>query len=112
MDINISLSPYSNHIERGDRWITKATELYKVKQAILQLEHEHKKLLAELKELSDNTNSRGGNLVFTRSERLGSVQYKDIPQLKGVDLNPYRGAPVEMWKLDVVLEVKNSGQEN
>jgi predicted phage-related endonuclease len=34
---------------------------------------------------------------FTRSLRKGNVDYSKIPELQGVDLNPYRKEPIEAW---------------
>lgn len=58
----------------------------------------------QLKDLSQGVDSKGGGYIFACTYRKGSVQYKDIPQLKGVNLEQFRGQEVETWKL--TMEIK------
>ena len=37
--------------------------------------------------------------TYAVHERLGSVEYAKIPQLEGIDLDIYRKATINVWKL-------------
>ena len=58
-----------------------------------------KEILAELVQISKERNALFHGRKLTKVERKGNVQYAKIPELKGLDLEPYRGNPVEFWKL-------------
>jgi putative phage-type endonuclease len=42
---------------------------------------------------------KSGSGKITRILRRGSVDYSSMPQLQGVDLEPYRKAPIESWRI-------------
>ncbi len=58
-----------------------------------------KEILNELVEIAEGKNAEFGGRKLTRVERVGSVNYKNIPELKGLDLNQYRGAGTSYWRL-------------
>ncbi len=58
-----------------------------------------KKLRSSLIEKTNGRNSQGYGVKLSKVTRMGNVNYKDVPQLKGVDLNPYRGKPTTYWKI-------------
>lgn len=58
-----------------------------------------KEVLAELVALSKERNAIIHGRKLTQVERKGNVQYAKIPELKGLDLEPYRGNPSVFWKL-------------
>jgi hypothetical protein len=39
------------------------------------------------------------DMIFYKSKRKGSVKYREIPELKEVDLEEFRGESVEVWTL-------------
>lgn len=43
--------------------------------------------------------TEGAGLKITKSERKGNVDYKKIPELKGVDLEKYRGKSTTVWSV-------------
>ena len=85
------------------RWLSVAQRLYDVQQELSRLTSVRAQLLDELKQLSDYRSQAHGNFFFTCEERKGAVQYKQIPELKGINLELYRGEPVQMWKLTKVV---------
>ena len=95
---------YANAIERDGIWIDKARELARLKQSIKQLEAMELLVSQQLKELSNGVDAKGGGYIFACTYRKGSVQYKDIPELKSVNLDQFRGPAVETWKL--TMEIK------
>ncbi len=103
VDKNITVtSPY---VERGSVWIEKATELMKIKQIIKEYEVLEAQYLVELKKLSEDIPSCGGNFVFDCTIRKGTINYAIIPELKNLDLEQYRKEPVVAWKLSMQLNI-------
>ena len=41
--------------------------------------------------LAEHPKEQGAGVTVTRYWRQGSVDYKKVPQLQGLDLSPYRG---------------------
>lgn len=68
-------------------------------QAIDDASSRKKEVLSELVALSKERNAIIHGRKLTRVERKGNVQYAKVPELKGVDLEPYRGKPSTFWKL-------------
>lgn len=65
---------------------------------IKKLEGEQKKLREQLIELATGRKSQVAELLtLTPSIRKGNVQYKNIPELKDVDLDKYRGSNSLSW---------------
>lgn len=42
-----------------------------------------------------------GEVTIQKTNRVGSVNYKSIPELKGVDLEKFRGKPSESWRCTI-----------
>jgi len=86
-------------------WLSKAKELYNVTQERLMLEKKEHILALELRDLSDYKPYTYGGLSYFIETRLGPVDYGSIPEIKNLDLNKYRKAPVKVWKLKVEVTV-------
>lgn len=71
----------------------------RAKAAIDDAEARKKEILAELVQISKERDAVIHGRKLTKVERKGSVQYAKIPELKGVDLEPYRAKPSEFWRL-------------
>jgi len=94
MEININ-----GFIKREGIWVDKAKELFSIQEKKRQLEKLEEILKKELVSLSGEVNSQGGGFIFETYNRLGSIEYKDIPELKAVNLERYRKPDVLCWKL-------------
>jgi putative phage-type endonuclease len=57
-----------------------------------------KEIMAELVKAAKERNAVMFGRKLTKVERKGSVQYGKIPELKGLDLEPYRSKPSEYWR--------------
>lgn len=57
-----------------------------------------KEILSELVAMSKERNAIIHGRKLTKVERKGSIDYKKVPELKGVNLEPYRKAPSEFWR--------------
>jgi putative phage-type endonuclease len=63
-----------------------------------ELESKLKLTKAALREaMGDRTRAKCGTMKLTQFERKGNVNYKKIPELQGVDLEPYRGKPTKVF---------------
>jgi len=76
-----------------------AHALLKIKQKIKFLQELEKKEADRLREICNNETTSFEGYKYLRTERPGSVSYKDIPELKNVNLEQYRGDIVTLWKL-------------
>lgn len=61
-------------------------------------ESREKALVAELVKMAGEKDALIHGRPLTRVERMGNVQYKQIPELAGVDLDRYRGKPASFWR--------------
>jgi len=87
-------------IEKDKTWESVAREAYKAQKMRKEYEDLEKRLLDDLKALSNNENSEFGQFRFQKIERKGSINYAAIPLLKEIDLEPYRRQePIVAWKL-------------
>jgi hypothetical protein len=80
-------------------WTTTAQEYKEVTQEIKSLEKRQKQLRDALISMSDHANSIGGGLRVEQLARRGSIAYAEIPELRGVDLDQYRGDLITYWKV-------------
>ena len=99
MNKTVQITLYEDHEKQTREWIEIAKKTHEAKQLAKYYKQEEQKLLDQLKALSNNKNAKGGEFVFTMSERPGAIEYKNIPELKDVDLDLYRKETVSCWKL-------------
>lgn len=95
------------YVQRDEQWVFAARNLAKLQQQRRELEQQEKFWSEMLKGLSKGESSEGGEFRFEKVVRAGLVNYKSIPELGGVDLDQYRGAQVESWKLTIVVKDMN-----
>jgi len=95
----VEVNLYADHQKQSQEWIDLAKELHETKQMLKHYKLQEAKLRDKLKALSNNKSSVGGEYVFTAIERLGNINYKEIPELKTVDLDLYRKESYLSWKL-------------
>ena len=69
--------------------------------AIDQATERKRDLLQELTVLAKNRNALVHGCKLTKVERKGSVDYKSVPELKGVDLEKYRKKSSSHWRLSL-----------
>jgi hypothetical protein len=81
------------------QWIKVAKNLYEIKKVLKEYEKIEKELSEELKILSDNRSAMGGDYIYEATTRVGSVDYKSIPELAKVNLEKYRKEDTIIWKL-------------
>ena len=104
---NLYLSELDNpaHLEPKEKEINtfKAQKLIQEYDALGQTIDDatarKREVLTELVALSKDRPALIHGRKLTKVERKGNVQYAKVPELKGVDLEPYRGKGSEYWRL-------------
>lgn len=82
-----------------DEWALAAYEWKAVNLQIQHLQEKEEELRNVLIELSGNLSSKGAGLKLSKVIKRGLVDYKAIPELLNVNLDQYRKAPTECWRL-------------
>lgn len=80
-------------------WESKAKRYLEVSNLLKSLEKEQEELRLSLIDMADNRSTMGAGLRLTRYAKKGVVQYKNIPELKTVDLNEYRSNTTYCWRV-------------
>ena len=83
----------------GNEFTALAKELKDIQDKVKFLKGKEQDMSKHLRERCDNETTSFNGYTYTINERIGSVKYKDIPELEGLDLDQYRGNPVITWKL-------------
>jgi len=93
-------------------------EWFKIKQLgreVADLKSTLKQKEAKFKELAQSKcgerSAEGLGLRYTRIVEKGRVDYDSIPELKDVDLSPYRKAPVIKWRMSFYEEKRRAEAE-
>lgn len=86
-------------VTRSGEWLKCAVELYELQNEIKMLKEMEKELMDKMVVLSENRDSKGDGFEFKRIDKVGAIKYSSIPELKFMDLEPYRGNPISYWKL-------------
>jgi len=87
-----------------DEFKAAAAEWIACRRALTAAQEAESKAKNRLLDLTDDGNCFGGGVKCSKFKRQGSIDYKKIPELKGVDIDKYRGKDVYYW---VVKEVSN-----
>lgn len=89
-----------DYTQREDsEWINKATHYLLMKEKAKTIENTMDSLKKDLIQLSGNFNSQGAGLKLFRTVRKGNIDYSNIPELSGVDLEKYRKLSSESWRI-------------
>lgn len=98
----LSAPPFGDkdYIERLDReWISGSKEWLETKKCLKELEEKELKQRQYLIQLADNQNCKGNGITLTKIVRRGNIEYAEIPELKGIDIDKYRKPNTEMWRI-------------
>lgn len=85
-------------IQLGERWI----ELQGIIEKASEEQDEIRKKMIDM--AGGYTNLQIGKIRMTRSARGGSINYKAIPQIQGVDLEAYRKPSIDLWRISIIKE--------
>jgi putative phage-type endonuclease len=79
------------------------------REARLRLENatlEEHKLRATLASMATARRTYGGGVEVLKSSRKGAVDYATVPELRGVNLEPYRKPPVAVVKINFIEPIQ------
>lgn len=92
----------NDYIQRDDiLWDSVVSNWKDVCDKKKHIEKEEEDLRNQLIFLSGGYNVRGSGISLCKINRKGSVDYSKIPELKNVDLDKYRKASTESWRITV-----------
>jgi len=88
-----------DHIEeRNDTlWCDGAKHYLEIRRRLKELETAEEDQRKFLIDLAQSKSCKGGGLVVKTSTSKGKIDYSRIPQLSGVNLEEYRGEPIQKW---------------
>ena len=91
-------------------WVEAARRYREVQQRCSESEQQELQLRRQLATLSaDAGRAFGGGIELVRSTRKGAVDYRAVPELKGIDLEPYRKPPVEVVRINLLSDCRTDG---
>lgn len=91
-----------DYVIRNDEEWKKASEMYLAScHRVKFWEEEQEYWRKSLIESAGSSNVKGAGVRVAKSVRKGTVDYKAIPELKGLDLEPYRKKPSEYWRIGI-----------
>lgn len=82
-------------------WKGYAEEYRKLNEQIKSLEDIKESYRKELLKLCDDQNCIGNGIKIMKTTMKGRVAYDEIPEIKGIDLEPYRKKSTTSWKIMV-----------
>lgn len=88
---------YERHDD--ERWIGLSKEINELKSYRKSIQEREDTKMEELKKISNHRNAMGGGFRLTRIPTKGRVDYDQIPELMGVDIERYRKPASERWTL-------------
>lgn len=99
MKMGISPSTVS---KKGSDWDEAAAEVLLAKEQAKMADLKVQEKERILKALSNEESSEGQFYRYLKTEMPGRIAYTKIPELKGINLDLYRGKPFETWKLSKI----------
>jgi len=88
--------------ELAKQFISVNERVKEKKQELKTLQEEESKVKEALIECSGGVSAIGGGVKLLKSVCKGTIDYKSIPELKVMDLEPYRKEPIVKWLTSVV----------
>lgn len=79
-------------LQKNDfEWLKKTDEYKKIKREIKRLDEKEVELRNQLVSMCDNQSCQGNGLRVSKTLTKGRIKYDDIPELKEIDVEKYRG---------------------
>lgn len=82
-------------------WHAQALEYQYLDKEIKNLEKMREYTKQTMIELARGVSARGFGVAIQKIARKGSIDYSRVPQLQGVNLEEYRKAPLEFYKMNI-----------
>lgn len=87
------------NMEDNIEWKELAFQMQTIRENKKSLEEWERKTKDRLIQLSGSSNCKGGGIKMSKILKKGSVNYKAIPELEGINLDAYRNKPTEYWRI-------------
>lgn len=98
----LETNPFITEGRADAEWIAAATR-YREAKAAFDLAEAEKDVAAKLlQELSGKKDATGYGVAVKWAERNGGIDYAKLPQLQGVDLEPYRKKPTQYATIKII----------
>lgn len=91
--------PNDGWVQASQTWCLKAAQYADITKQLKSMEEQQASLKKDLLDMAEGDRVKGSGLTLVKSIRQGNVDYKKIPELKGLDLDQYRGKSTEVWTL-------------
>lgn len=89
-----------DYIHRDDDiWAHTASKWRRVKEQLAEYEAKEKELRDELINMSQGANAMGNGIKLSKVYRKGQIDYSQVKEVQGIDLEKYRKSGVEFWKI-------------
>ena len=90
-------------VESEDKeWLKKAKEWREINVTLQVFKEKEEKIRKDLIEISRGQSYIGGGIQLKHGVSKGRVNYKNIPELKGIDLEPFRGDSITKHYLKAI----------
>ncbi len=87
-------------VQKEDQgWCALAQQWEAANKALAEMKLKEKQCRDALIQAAGNRNCLGAGVKVQKVVRKGTVDYKAVPELEGVDLEKYRKSPVESWRI-------------
>jgi putative phage-type endonuclease len=87
-------------VQRNDeKWMDLAQRYRIIARQLKELEEEEALLRKTLIEEAKDASTSGCGVRLVKYKRVGTIDYKEIPALKDVDLEPFRKSATIQWKI-------------
>lgn len=96
-----ALSERDYVIRNDEEWNQLAIKYIKAKEIAKSVADDEEYIRQQLIALAGSRNIKGAGVRVAKSLRKGAIEYKAIPELKGLDLEPYRKKPSEYWRIGI-----------
>jgi putative phage-type endonuclease len=95
------LTARDTRVRDDPEWLSAAAAYLELRTAYDELSAKVDNAKARIAGLAAHAKEEGGGVSVTRLWKRGNVDYKKIPQLKGLDLDQYRGQPREETRITI-----------
>lgn len=86
-------------LEEDQEWLMLSDSWGRIHKELAELEKKEQEIRASLISRAEGKNIVGNNIKLQQVIRKGAVDYKSIPELKGVNLETYRKSPIQSWRI-------------
>jgi putative phage-type endonuclease len=85
--------------QQSDEWKQSAEAWIEVNEQLKILKDKEKEARERLIALTNNKSSKGAGVKALRTIRKGNIDYNQIPEIKVIDLEPYRKSSITTWRI-------------